>query len=161
MSIVQYTIAHTDAQFQVARQLILQYAQGLDLNLDFQNFDQEMQHLATEYNRPHGVLLLAHIDHHPAGIVALHQFDGPIAEMKRLYVVPAYRHLGIARELISRLLIQAQHLGYQSVRLDTLPTMTSAQALYHAMGFVPIDAYRYNPVPGTLYLEHFFNPKTH
>jgi carbonic anhydrase len=76
-------------------------------------------------------------------------------------VVPAYRHLGIARELISRLLIQAQHLDYQSVRLDTLPTMTGAQTLYHAMGFVPIDAYRYNPVPGTLYLEHFFNPKTH
>lgn len=150
---VTYQIATEPETFATAKQLILDYSVSLGLDLSFQHFDDELARLAVEYAAPHGALILATVEGKPAGVIAVHQFEGPFAEMKRLYVKPAYRQFGIGRQLVTRLLKVAQQLGYHAIRLDTLPTMKGAQRLYASVGFKPIEAYRYNPVAGTVFLE--------
>ena len=88
-----------------------------------------------------------------AGVVAVHEFEPGIAEMKRLYVRDDFRKLGIGQELVARILASAERLGYQAIRLDTLKSMTGALKIYHAAGFKPIDPYRFNPLDGAEYLE--------
>ncbi|GAA3611492.1 GNAT family N-acetyltransferase [Secundilactobacillus similis] len=150
---VTYQLATEPETFATAKQLILDYSASLELDLSFQHFDDELKRLAIEYAAPHGALILARVDGKPAGVIAVHQFADSIAEMKRLYVNPAYRQLGIGHQLVMRLLKVAKQLGYQAIRLDTLPTMKGAQKLYASVGFKPIEAYRFNPVAGTVFLE--------
>lgn len=150
---VTYQVATQPETFATAKQLILDYSASLGLDLGFQHFETELAQLAVEYAAPHGALILATVEGKPAGVIAVHQFEPQIAEMKRLYVKPEYRQFGIGRQLVTRLLQTAKQLGYRAIRLDTLPTMTGAQKLYAAVGFKPIKAYRYNPVAGTRFLE--------
>lgn len=159
MSTITYAFATTPTQFQTARTLILHYAQWLNLDLTFQDFDHELAHLTTEYAAPTGAMLLAYVDGQPAGVVGVHQFDDRIGEMKRLFVDTPYRHLGIGHQLVSRILRQAAQLHYDSVRLDTLPTMIGPQKLYASLGFKPIAPYRYNPVADALFLEYTVPPE--
>jgi ribosomal protein S18 acetylase RimI-like enzyme len=72
--------------------------------------------------------------------------------MKRLYVRPAARGLGIGGALVAAIIRSAQELRYAQMKLDTLPTMPEALALYKRFGFAEIEAYYHNPVPGTVYL---------
>ncbi|TMB04667.1 MAG: GNAT family N-acetyltransferase [Deltaproteobacteria bacterium] len=106
------------------------------------------------YAPPRGRLLLAMEGDAPAGCVGLHEWDAQIAEMKRLYVRPAFRGRGLGRILTDAALADARALGYRSIRLDTIPTlMQPAIALYRELGFREIPPYRDNPIPGALYLE--------
>jgi ribosomal protein S18 acetylase RimI-like enzyme len=73
--------------------------------------------------------------------------------MKRLYVRPAYRGHDIGRALVERTIAIARERGFQAMRLDTLPSMQSAMRLYEELGFADIEPYRFNPVPGTRFLE--------
>lgn len=134
-------------------QLFREYADGLGFPLDFQDFDQEVRTLPGDYATPRGVLFLARVDGSAAGCVGLRPLDATTCEMKRLFVRPEYRGLGLGRKLANRLVEAARSLGYRRMRLDTVPSMTTALALYRSMGFVETAPYRYNPIPGAVYLE--------
>jgi putative acetyltransferase len=134
-----------------ARDLFREYEQELNIDLCFQGFADELRTLPGKYAPPNGVLLLAMKDQYAVGCVALRRFSTTDAEMKRLYVQPAYRHLGIGRVLAQTLIDRARTLGYRRIVLDTLTPMHGAQSLYRSVGFVDIEAYYDNPIPGALY----------
>ena len=135
------------------RALFREYADSLGFPLDFQDFDRELDALPGAYAPPRGVLLLARVDGDPAGCVGLRPLDESTCEMKRLYVRPAHRALGLGRLLAEAVVAEARARGYARMRLDTVPGMETAQALYRALGFRVIEPYRENPVPGAAFLE--------
>ena len=126
------------------RDLFREYAAGLDVDLSFQDFDAELADPLGSYV----VVLLA-----DDGCVALRQLDDERCEMKRLYVRPVGRGTGLGRRLAEAVIAEARSSGYRRLRLDTLPSMASARALYVSLGFREIEAYRFNPVHGTTYFE--------
>jgi len=135
-----------------ARRLIEQYAGALGVDLSFQNFSRELDHLPDEYGPPEGAFLLAEENGAGVACVGLRRFAEGVGEIKRLYVVPAARGRGLARELAVRIVDVARELGYARLVLDTLPSMVEAHALYASLGFSATEPYRFNPVPGTAYL---------
>ncbi len=142
------------ADIEAARALFLEYEKSLGIDLAFQDFDRELADLPGEYSPPSGALLLAVDDGVVTGCVAIRPFDGlNVAELKRLYVRPSARGHGLGLRLAGAAIAAAREVGYTAIRLDTLPTMMSAQALYRRLGFRAIDPYRLNPIPGTSYWE--------
>jgi putative acetyltransferase len=90
----------------------------------------------------------------PAGCVALKKLADGVCEMKRLFVRPWHRRTGLGRVLAERIIGEARRIGYDAIRLDTVPSvMGGAVALYRSLGFVEIPAYCRNPVPGALFME--------
>jgi GNAT superfamily N-acetyltransferase len=150
MTIVE---ARSDEDFAVARSLFGEYAAALGVDLSFQKFDVELASLPGDYAPPGGCILLARDGEAVGGCVALRPFAPAICEMKRLYVRLAARGRDLGRQLAACAVQEARRRGYQRMRLDTLPSMTAAHALYRSLGFVEIPPYRHNPVPGTRYLE--------
>lgn len=144
--------AQTPRDWDRARELINEYAAALGVDLCFQNFDEEIAHLAAHYGPPRGAMLLAFEGDAGIGCVGLRAHDDSTGEVKRLYVVPAARGRDLGRLLANRIIEIAREHGFERLVLDTLPTMQTAQALYRALGFKPIDSYRYNPVQGTVYM---------
>jgi len=136
----------------LVRALFQEYADGLGVDLCFQGFAQELAGLPGDYAPPSGGLWLAEVADDIAGCVALRRIDDERAEMKRLYVRPAFRGRGLGRALAQHVLEEAARIGYQRVCLDTLPSMGDAIALYRRLGFTEIPPYRVNPVPGALFL---------
>ena len=135
------------------RRLFEEYAASLDTDLCFQGFAEELAGLPGDYAPPQGRLLLALEDGQTAGCIALRPLERGVCEMKRLYVRPAFRASGIGRVLVDRVMQEARNAGYQRMRLDTLPSMKSAQALYRRLGFQEIAPYYENPVAGAVFLE--------
>ena len=158
------------------RSIFQEYASGLGIDLSFQNFDDELAGLPGDYAEPRGALLLALVDagaHEAPGTPALTLSDGraahvagccalrPLdtadcpnaAEMKRLYVRPGFRGLGLGRRLAESILDAARAGGYACVLLDTLDDMESARALYEDLGFAEVPPYYHNPIAGSHYLK--------
>jgi len=145
--------AVTDADIERARTLFSEYADSLGFHLAFQRFDEELRNLPGDYVRPRGCLLLAECKGQAAGCVALRPLEERICEMKRLYVRPEFRGLGIGRALAEAIIEQARELGYSLMRLDTVPSMEAAWTLYASLGFEPTGSYRYNPIEGAVFME--------
>jgi putative acetyltransferase len=131
------------------RLLFGEYADGLGFDLGFQDFERELADPVGFYVR----ILLAEEQGEAAGCVALRDLGEGICEMKRLYVRPAFRGRGLGRVLAEAVVAEARELGYERMRLDTTPSMAAAQALYEELGFREIEPHRFNPVPGTRFLE--------
>jgi len=138
------------------RDLIREYAQALGVDLYFQEFDAEMAGLPGDYAPPRGALLAIHVNGQLAGCCAMRPLDNVdyanACEMKRLYVRPSFRGLGLGRRLAESILDAARQAGYACVLLDTLSDMETARTLYQEIGFEEIPPYYHNPIPGAHYL---------
>lgn len=143
----------SDGQIAIVRELFREYAAGLGIDLCFQNFAEELATLPGNYARPHGRLLLTKADGQIAGCIALRPIDDGVAELKRLYVRPAFRRHGIGKILVARVLDEAREIGYGAARLDTLREMHGAIALYGAFGFKEVAPYRDGQPEGIRYFE--------
>ena len=134
-----------------------EYARSLGFDLCFQNFEEELANLPGDYNQPRGTLLLARINDEVAGCCALRPLDSvdyPNAcEMKRLYVRPAFRSLGLGRLLAEAIMDSARMADYDCILLDTLDDMEAARALYIELGFQEVPPYYHNPIAGAHYLK--------
>jgi putative acetyltransferase len=136
------------------RALFLEYGSSLGFSLCFQSFDEELKNLPGAYAPPTGRLLLGQCGDHAGGCIALRRIEAGICEMKRLYVRPGDRGLGLGRMLVERLIAEARVIGYQRMRLDTVGTaMRDAIALYRRMGFEEIAPYSNIPIESALWME--------
>lgn len=137
------------------RQLFLEYGESLGMQVCFESFSREVEGLPGEYSRSTGTgsLLVALFEGRLAGCVAVRQWQGEIAEMKRLYVRPECRGAGVGEALTRAILDEARRLGYRAIRLDTLASMKSAHKLYQALGFRRIPPYGAKPIAEALHME--------
>ncbi len=132
--------------------LFREYIASLAEDISFQNVDDELASLPGKYARPTGVVLIARDGAEAAGAVAYRMVEPGVCEMKRLYVRPAYRGVGLGRELATELIEDARAQGYRTMLLDTLASMGAARALYRDLGFKPVAPYYDNPLPGVMYM---------
>ena len=140
-------------QIETAGKLMFEYAASLNVSLCFENLDKEVAGLPGLYAPPHGRLLLAVSGSTVAGCIALKKVDDQVCEMKRLFVREEFRGKGVGKQLTKALWDEARAIGYQRMRLDTLPSMKEAIAMYRSLGFKPIPPYRDLPDPGALFME--------
>ncbi len=148
----------TPVHLDLFRTLCREYAASLPFSLCFQNFEGEMDALPGLYARPRGLMLLAFADDEPAGCVALRPIDAlagdaaPVCEMKRMYVRPACRGLGLGHLLGRRLVDEARVIGYATMKLDSEPDFHAALAVYRRLGFTPCARYNDDPHPETVFM---------
>lgn len=121
--------------------------------LDVQNYEREIEHLEEKYGEPVGRLYLAEWEGETAGCVALHPLGGSLAELKRLYVRPAFRGHGIGRMLTEKIMEDARAIGYRTLQLDTQPFLPEAIRLYRRLGFEEMPGYNPSPLPATIYMK--------
>ncbi|MDB0440603.1 GNAT family N-acetyltransferase [Clostridioides difficile] len=133
--------------------LFTEYSNSLNIDLCFQDFNNELKTLPGKYKKPSGSLILAFVDENLAGCVALKKLEDDVCELKRLYVRDKFRGLKIGKILLEEIVKEAKNIGYTYMRLDTLPSMKSAQGLYEKIGFYDINPYTYNPIEGARYME--------
>lgn len=153
-TITECVKARTPDQMDLARQLFREYEAWLGISLCFQNFEAELKGLPGAYAEPHGRLLLAYHNGRLAGCIALRKIDDTVCEMKRLFLRPQFRGQGLGRGLVNAIIDAAKEIGYERMRLDTIPPkMNDAIGLYRSFGFREIEAYYQNPVPGALFME--------
>ena len=131
------------------------YAGALGVDLSYQGFEAELATLPGAYTPPDGALLIAVSSGGDAvGCVGVRKLAEPgVCEMKRLHVAPDARGAGIGRALVVAAIEAATRAGYAAMRLDTLPTMAAAAALYRRLGFETTPAYYDTPVAGTLFMR--------
>jgi putative acetyltransferase len=151
--------ARTEDLAQV-RRLFRAYAEWLAVDLCFQGFERELAELPGAYAPPAGRLLVAGVAGDVIGCVALRPLEPGICEMKRLWVEPGFAGRGIGRALAEAIVEAARALGYERMRLDTIPErMPAAQHLYASLGFREIPPYYHNPLPGVVMLELLLSTK--
>ncbi|MEJ0086947.1 MAG: GNAT family N-acetyltransferase [Pseudomonadota bacterium] len=136
-----------------ARELFREYAEAIGTDLEYQGFSAELASSPAPYAPPAGALLIAQDGPELAGCVAMRPLDGSTGEMKRLYVRAGYRGSGLGRILVEAVVDAARRADYRELRLDTLPDMAAAQALYRRLGFVDIHPYGEKHLPGTKFFS--------
>jgi ribosomal protein S18 acetylase RimI-like enzyme len=146
----------TAADLDATIQLFKAYTLSLNIDLTFQDFATELSSMPGKYSPPAGSLFLVRsaTTDEPLGCIGIRPMTAEgVCEMKRLYVAPHGRGLGLGKALIDAAIKESVRIGYVRMRLDTLPTMAAAIDLYRKNGFVQIDAYYDTPLTGTLFFE--------
>jgi putative acetyltransferase len=136
--------------FAEVRSLFREYAASLPIDLCVQGFEEEIAGLPGAYDP---ILVSCVTGLSLSGCVALRPWSATIAEMKRLYVRPQHRGQSLGRQLTEAIIQAAIAKGYKAIRLDTLPVLQTAIAMYRNMGFQDIPPYPANPIPGALHME--------
>ncbi len=149
----EFITALTEEDYREARTLLREYEAEIEVDLCFQGFEEELETLERVYGPPGGVLFLLREGERTAGCVALKDLGGGVCEMKRLFLRPGFRGNGLGRECAERIVQTAREKGYAAMRLDTLPAMRPAIALYRSMGFRETAQYTENPLEGALFME--------
>ncbi|MEO0471474.1 MAG: GNAT family N-acetyltransferase [Bacteroidota bacterium] len=150
---IQIFVIKTEADWSAARNILWEYAENRGFDAALDGFEMELAQLPIRYGPPKGCFLLAQQGHEIHGCVAFRSLSDSVCEMKRMYVRPVARGQGIGRSLLIELLQQAAEAGYGIMRLDTHPSMLTAQALYQSLGFREIGRYNQNPIPGIRFFE--------
>lgn len=145
--------AESGEELEQVRILFAEYTDSLDFDLGFQNFKEELANLPGDYVRPTGCLLLAIYKGQTVGCVGLRKLSDGVCEMKRLYVREQFRGLGLGRALAEAVIDESRKIGYNNMRLDTVPSMDAARTLYVSLGFKQTSSYRYNPIEGAVFME--------
>jgi GNAT superfamily N-acetyltransferase len=135
------------------RVLLREYWDSFGFTPCFQNFGDELAGLPGAYAPPDGRIALASVDGEPAGCIALRRVDALRAEVKRLYVRPAFRGLSLGRALMEWVMDQARAIGYREIVGDTMPVMRDALALYERMGFERGGPCAEQPTEGAIYIR--------
>jgi ribosomal protein S18 acetylase RimI-like enzyme len=151
----EFILASAQTEFTAAKELFLEYANSLDFNLCFQDFESELRDLEVMYNRQDGgIILIKEISSGEfVGCAGIRKIKNEVAELKRMYIKPAYRHQGLGEQLLDKAVSLAEELGYKKIRLDTMPSMKSAINIYRAKGFKEIEPYRFNPNNEAFFFE--------
>lgn len=142
-----------DGEMPQVRALFEEYAAAIEIDLSFQDFAGELAGLPAPYTRPRGAIWLAEHAGRPVGCVAVRPLEADVCEMKRLYVRPVGRGLGIGRALGTRAVDFGRRAGYRLMRLDTLASMSPARTLYASLGFRDVPPYCYNPIADAVFME--------
>jgi GNAT superfamily N-acetyltransferase len=150
---MEIRLIHTVDEYAEARRLFQEYAHSLSIDLCFQGFEEELTELHSMYAYPLGGIFLLYDGDSAVGCVGVRRFEEGIAELKRMYIDPAYRGRQFGQMFMAHSLQLARTLGYRLIRLDTLRSMLPAIQLYKANGFVETAAYYYNPESDVLYFE--------
>lgn len=144
---------HDHEDLDAVRDLILAHAEARATTPGVEYMRADALSLPGRFIAPRGGLWLARLGGVAAGCVALRPLDEDAAEVKRMYVDPAWRGQGVGRALLIALIAGARARGYRVLRLGTLHDMTPAQALYKSLGFVPIERYRPDELIDTRFFE--------
>ncbi|MEO6721351.1 MAG: GNAT family N-acetyltransferase [Ferruginibacter sp.] len=150
---ISYYLATSNEEYEAAKQLFTEYATSINIDLDFQQFDKELQTLMTMYGPPSGGIILAKQDEHFIGCVGIRKINETVGEMKRMYLKPEHQNKGLGKILLGKAFDLARACNYNKIRLDTLNEMVSAIALYKKAGFYEIEPYYFNPIPTAVYFE--------
>jgi GNAT superfamily N-acetyltransferase len=145
--------AITERDYRDARNLISLYEAWLGIDLSFQGIDLELASLEQMYGPPSGCMILARDGDEVVGCVGLRALGDGYCEMKRMFVLPSHQGKGIGSLLLTRFMEMADVLGYQYVRLDTIPRLQEALRIYRRAGFKEIAAYYHNPDPDAVYMQ--------
>lgn len=145
--------AQSENDYAAAAILFREYAAWLNIDLCFQNFDEELLNLSEMYASPEGVILLSKEQEGFTGCVAVRKKETDVAELKRMYIKPQFRNKGLGNDLLQHALKAATAMGYKKIRLDTLSHMTDAINLYTKAGFYSIEPYYFNPEKNALFFE--------
>lgn len=147
------TTATTETEFELAKKLMREYVANIGVDLTFQDFENECDNVSMRYAKPDGAFVIANHNDHPIGCFGIQKIDSRTCELKRMYLRKEVRGHGLDEKLLTVAIETAAGLNYQFMRLDTLPSMTSAIRLYQRLGFKEIEPYRFNPIEGSKFME--------
>jgi len=150
---IQFYLVKTDDDYAEARLLFKEYADAINIDLDFQHFDEELDGLKKMYASPDGGIIIAKEASEIIACVAIRKISESVSELKRMYTKPGHQNKGVGKVLLEKALQLAKDCNYAVVKLDTLNYMLPAIHLYQQAGFYEIAAYYHNPIPTAVYFE--------
>ena len=150
---IKIIVAELQEEFSDAIELFKEYANAINFDAGFKNFQSELSSLKTHYSAPDGCLLLAYKNNEVIGCIAVREKQQGVAELKRFYVKPDFRQFKIGARLLEAAIENAKHLNFQYLRLEVIPTLTKAKKLYYSFGFYSIEPYQTVALEGTAYME--------